>query len=155
MRKTIFVAVITSGSVSCFVSPVSFPIPAASNRASSLAWVSGSTGWMSVGKEDEVVDNVLLIPTTLEPNLDLVVISDDTDPIRVVLTPLFSFSRVEATLILEVSVALSIPTELEQWWVTWWGWFSGSLPSPATRNSSDGIFSVELRRFSEILKKVI
>jgi hypothetical protein len=62
---------------------------------------------MSVGKEDDVVDNVLLIPTTLEPNLDLVVISEDTDPIRVVLTPLLSFSR--ATLSLEVSVALSIP----------------------------------------------
>ena len=75
---------------------------------------------MSVGKEDEVVDKVLLIPTTLEPNLDLVVISEDTDPIRVVLTPLLIFSRVEATLILEVSVALSIPTEevLEQRWVT-------------------------------------
>ena len=70
---------------------------------------------MSVGKEDEVVDNVLLRPTTLDPSLDLVVISEDTDPIRVVLTPLFIFSRVEATLILEVSVALSIPTtELEQ-----------------------------------------
>ena len=70
---------------------------------------------MSVGKEDEVVDNVLFIPTILlEPNLDRVVISEDTDPMRVVLTPLFSFSRVEATLILEVSVALSIPTELEQ-----------------------------------------
>ena len=37
---------LTSGSVSCLVSPESFPIPAASSRASSLAWVSASTGWM-------------------------------------------------------------------------------------------------------------
>jgi len=33
----------TSGSVNCLVSPLSFPIPASSKRASSLAWVSGST----------------------------------------------------------------------------------------------------------------
>ena len=70
---------------------------------------------MSVGKEDEVVDKELFSPTTLDaPNLDLVVISDDTDPIRVVLTPLLIFSRLDATLIFEVSVALSNPTDEEE-----------------------------------------
>lgn len=67
---------------------------------------------MSVGKEDDAKE--LLSPTTLEdaPNLDLVVISEDTDPMRVVLTPLLIFSRL--TLIFEVSVALSIPTDEEE-----------------------------------------
>lgn len=65
---------------------------------------------MSVGKEE---DKELLSPTTFDdaPNLDLVVISDDTDPIRVVFTPLLIFSRLDATLIFEVSVALSIPID--------------------------------------------
>ena len=67
-----------------------------------------------MGKEDGAVDKLLLSPTTLEdaPSLDLVVISDDTDPIKVVLTPLLIFSRL--TLIFEVSVALSIPTDEEE-----------------------------------------
>ena len=71
---------------------------------------------MSVGREDEVVDSELFIPTTLEPILERVVISEETDPIRVVLTPLLIFSRVEATLIFEGSLALFIPTDdgLEQ-----------------------------------------
>ena len=34
----------TSGSASCLLSPVRREIPAASSSASSLAWVSGSTG---------------------------------------------------------------------------------------------------------------
>lgn len=45
-------AALTSGSVSCLVSPESFPIPAASSRASSLAWVSASTGWMESPAQD-------------------------------------------------------------------------------------------------------
>ena len=39
----------TSGSASCLLSPVRREIPAASSKASSLAWVSGSTG--SEGRE--------------------------------------------------------------------------------------------------------
>ena len=136
----------TSGSVSCLVSPVSFPIPAASNKASSLAWVSGSTGWMSAGNAVEV-----LLP--LELNLEgRVVISDETEPIRVVLTPFPIFSRVVATLILEASAAVSVERLAQRWamWCGWDGWFSGSLPSPATRYSSGGKLSAELSRFSKM-----
>ena len=71
---------------------------------------------MSVGRVDEEVDNELFMPTTLEPSLERVVISEETDPIRVVFTFLLDLSRAEATLIFEVSVTLSIPAgeELEQ-----------------------------------------
>ena len=52
----------------------------------------------------------------MEPNLERVVISEETDPIRVVFTPLLLLSRAEATLFFEVSVTRSIPAgdELEQ-----------------------------------------
>ena len=57
---------------------------------------------MSAGNAVEV-----LLP--LELNLEgRVVISDETEPIRVVLTPLPIFSRVVATLILEASAAVSV-----------------------------------------------
>ena len=67
---------------------------------------------MSAGREDEVVDKLLFIPTTLEPNLERVVISEETDPIRVVFTPFPVLSRVCPTLILdEFSVTQSIAGE--------------------------------------------
>ena len=107
-----------------------------------------------MGKEDEVVDKVLFIPTTLEPNFERVVISEETDPIKVVFTPLLVLSRAEATLIFEISALQSIPAgkALERSGVPCCR-PSGSFPSPATRNSSVAIFSVEARRFSKSYNK--